>query len=696
MTGTTLWATSSAGAILLSEIQQHSTSIGDDMTYRVNGTLKLPDGSPAANCEIEFVSRKNLSPTVQGSKTNILTSAAGAYDVTLEFGEYAVILYAGGTYPAQAGIISVLADTTTGLDLPTLLGRGEWQPATPDYIKQIEAWLVSSQGNATAASASADRAESSAALAGGSEVAANASEVAAAASATSAAASEASAKADALSSASSAAAAKASEISAAADAVAAGQSASSAEQSRISAAADAVRAENAAGSMIGAILDGGTCDLSTGVYPTPITVNGSPYSTVWYVQVGGTVSGTTFDAGDVLRYTTASGGRYFKVDAKDEVYSVNGKKGAVVLSAADIGADALGVAASAVSAHEAKAGAHAIAGVAGLQQALDSKENSIREALRRSYAEAGFTLVDRSFEEGGTLTSATDVLLYDADGNGYAWCGALPKTVSAGSTPASSGGISTTAWLPRNRATESSQANPGEFELISHRGFMYLAPENTMSAFTNALALGVTSIETDVRISSDGVPVLMHDATVDRTTTGTGNVSSLTLATLKSLDASGSMGAAYSPARIPTLDEFASFAVSRAKKIYLEIKGYRTQSDIDLMMAVINKYKAQAITVWISFNLSDLQYIRARDPFCALGYVSNNVSQLDAVAALGGEVIYDLDYNFLIANPSAVTTCRRAGVDVGAWTIDDFTPIKTLVDIGVSKITSNRYFGKGY
>lgn len=320
-----------------------------------------------------------------------------------------------------------------------------------------------------------------------------------------------------------------------------------------------------------------------------------------------------------------------------------------------------------------------------------------REALVRSYAEAGYDMDQvASFEFGGTITTEDQVMLYEADGHGYAWCGALPKVVSAGSTPASSGGVGPTAWMTRATATESSQANPGEFELISHRGFMYLAPENTMSAFTNALALGVTSIETDVRISSDGVPVLMHDATVDRTTTGTGNVSSLPLATLKTFDASDGMGATYSPARIPTLDEFVSFAVSRVKKIYLEIKGYRTQADIDLMMAVVKKYKAQAVTVWISFNLSDLQYVRARDPFCALGYLSDNISQLDAVAALGGKVIYDLDYNFLIASPSAVTTCRRAGVDVAAWTIDDFTPIKTLVDLGVSKITSNRYFGKGY
>lgn len=132
------------------------------MTYRVNGTLKLPDGSPAANCEIEFVSRKNLSPTVHGSKTNIMTSNTGYYDVTLELGEYAVIIYAGGTYPSQAGVIVVLADTTPGQDLPTLLSNGELLPTTPDYMQQIQAWLVAANESADDSAASAAASEASA------------------------------------------------------------------------------------------------------------------------------------------------------------------------------------------------------------------------------------------------------------------------------------------------------------------------------------------------------------------------------------------------------------------------------------------------------------------------------------------------------------------------------------------------------
>ena len=96
--------------------------------------------------------------------------------------------------------------------------------------------------------------------------------------------------------------------------------------------------------------------------------------------------------------------------------------------------------------HETKRGAHAISGVNGLQEALDNKENSVREALRRSYAEAGFTLVDGSFEEGCTLTSASDVLLHKASGVAYSWAGTFPKGVNAGSTPTP---VSAGNWVDR-------------------------------------------------------------------------------------------------------------------------------------------------------------------------------------------------------------------------------------------------------
>lgn len=154
------------------------------------------------------------------------------------------------------------------------------------------------------------------------------------------------------------------------------QKAASAATHDASAQDAAIRAENAASAVVGAVIDGGECDLSSGIYPQPITVAGKKYSTIWYVATAGSVSGVSFDVGDLLRYTTAKSGYYFKVDAKDDVYSVNGEKGPVTVTPEKIGAERTGVAQQLVEQHTSKPGAHGISGVQGLAEALAGKETA--------------------------------------------------------------------------------------------------------------------------------------------------------------------------------------------------------------------------------------------------------------------------------------------------------------------------------
>lgn len=93
---------------------------------------------------------------------------------------------------------------------------------------------------------------------------------------------------------------------------------------------------------------------------------------VWKVTASGTAGGIELGVGDSLIYTTHSSS-YYKIDNTESVSSVNGHKGVVTLTPADINAEEAGTAASAVGQHEAKAGAHTISGVGGLQAALDGK-----------------------------------------------------------------------------------------------------------------------------------------------------------------------------------------------------------------------------------------------------------------------------------------------------------------------------------
>src|SRR5690606_24791471 len=92
-------------------------------------------------------------------------------------------------------------------------------------------------------------------------------------------------------------------------------------------------------------------------------------------------------------------------------------------------------------------------------------------------------------------------------------------------------------------------------EIVSHRGAAFEAPENTIPGFEHALRLGMTTVEFDVHITADDQLVVIHDATVDRTTNGTGAVNQMTLSELQALDARAIHTDWPEPCRIPTFEE---------------------------------------------------------------------------------------------------------------------------------------------
>lgn len=152
----------------------------------------------------------------------------------------------------------------------------------------------------------------------------------------------------------------------------ASQKALGAAQSEAVASRCATRAEQAAQVVAGALIDAGAYDASTGTLPVPIQVAGISRSCIWKVTGTGMAGGMALGVGDSLIYTTHSA-TYYKIDTTESVTRVNGQKGIVSLTATDVQADAAGTAATLMQQHEAKVGAHAIAGVSGLDAALSTK-----------------------------------------------------------------------------------------------------------------------------------------------------------------------------------------------------------------------------------------------------------------------------------------------------------------------------------
>ena len=116
--------------------------------------------------------------------------------------------------------------------------------------------------------------------------------------------------------------------------------------------------------------------------------------------------------------------------------------------------------------------------------------------------------------------------------------------------------------------------------VAAHRGWKSKYPENTMEAFKAALTLDVDQLETDVRITRDGELVLIHDATVDRTTNGSGKVCELTLAELKALDAGNG-------SKIPTLTELMELVKDHPTiTLDIDLKEYPTPGREELAYSI--------------------------------------------------------------------------------------------------------------
>jgi glycerophosphoryl diester phosphodiesterase len=244
-------------------------------------------------------------------------------------------------------------------------------------------------------------------------------------------------------------------------------------------------------------------------------------------------------------------------------------------------------------------------------------------------------------------------------------------------------------------SSNNSAQNGNKIEIIAHRGFVDSFPQNTMLAFTSAIRRGADSLECDVQITSDGIPVVFHDTTVDALTNGSGAVSTLTLATVQALLIDEVAGTAYSNTRIPTFAELLRYCKGAGLRLYPEIKQYRTQADISLMIANVISAKMEYQTFFSSFLLSDVTAFKVINNEILCGLLGSSAVQasyeasIDAVAALGNSSIVWQDAA-IITSPAIVTYARDRGVDVQAWTIVSNTRAKDLMRLGVYKIITDR------
>ncbi|MGQ9519606.1 MAG: glycerophosphodiester phosphodiesterase [Candidatus Fervidibacter sp.] len=227
--------------------------------------------------------------------------------------------------------------------------------------------------------------------------------------------------------------------------------------------------------------------------------------------------------------------------------------------------------------------------------------------------------------------------------------------------------------------------------VIAHRGFSGRFPENTLRSFAEALKLPVDAVELDVRRTKDGVLVVIHDETADRTTNGKGRVRDLTWHEIQKLDAGAWKGSEFSGERIPRLEE-ALQLVNGKVVVFLEIK------EPDTTPQVIDTLRQLGAVSWVkigSFHPQAVEMAKKLEPEVSCSLIgSAKVGASDETFADFVKEALRHNANSITVNhagltPDRIRYCHQRCIFVGTWTVNDAKLAEKMIAMGVDAIASD-------
>lgn len=225
--------------------------------------------------------------------------------------------------------------------------------------------------------------------------------------------------------------------------------------------------------------------------------------------------------------------------------------------------------------------------------------------------------------------------------------------------------------------------------ICGHRGDPSSAPENTLAGFRAAIDAGVDAVEFDVRLSSDRIPVVIHDPDVRRTTDGRGRVAALDAATLRTFDAGARYGAAFRGARVPFLDEALETLRGRALPlIEVKIRLGRDPEAGERIVRVIRSAGAVDASVVIAADGRAAAVLKAIEPRLLVAVLTVRRITLRRVRGLAVADGADAHWRSLTAG--GVARYARAGKFIMPWTVNDPHVAARLAAWGVDAIITDR------
>jgi len=232
--------------------------------------------------------------------------------------------------------------------------------------------------------------------------------------------------------------------------------------------------------------------------------------------------------------------------------------------------------------------------------------------------------------------------------------------------------------------------------IIAHRGDSAHRPENTLAAFAAALEIGAAFVEFDVHLTRDGEVVVIHDATLDRTTNGQGAVRNMTLAEIRRFSAGypARFGSTYTGERVPTLGEVLGLLRERAQAM-IEIKPEAVTDDAEggieaHVVEEVRKARMEKEVALISFERRALVRCHTLAPEILRGHLFERGKAGDMLAGareVGSELVMP---EKRLLSDDLRDRAREAGVKVATWVVDDVEEMKRLMRFELYGVGSNR------
>lgn len=223
-----------------------------------------------------------------------------------------------------------------------------------------------------------------------------------------------------------------------------------------------------------------------------------------------------------------------------------------------------------------------------------------------------------------------------------------------------------------------------------HRGASGHAPENTLPAFLMAADMGADGVELDIQQTRDGVIVVCHDETVDRTSNGVGWVKDYSFEEIRRLDFSNG-NAAYEGVKIPAMEEVFDLLAPTGLTINIELKtGIVFYGKIEEKILALAKRKGwEDRVIYSSFNHYTVRRIKELNPDAKVGllYGDGPIDMPGYGHRLGADALHPAYYNLFY--PDFMEDSRKYGLDVNVWTVNSTEELLQCRQLGVNAVITN-------